>query len=256
MADCQAVVRRSPTLFGPPLQRQSRDGSLGWRSGYQILPAPGRREGNGIDDRVVRITSGIGVPGDSGAWLIRRSDNALMGLIWGRNYVRGDPLERLELTYFTPIVDILADVREHAAAGKVVALPMHSARPSTRDDEVGSPHEASSLEMFQDPWTVYARKAIRQHHQSQAELFQNYFADDEVPVSGTELVTSPNTNPSVPELSTSSSVGSDSSSNGESSEVWSTSNGVHIISEGDADIIDTHEPVRSKATFAPNYPRV
>ena len=55
------------------------------------------------------------------------------------------------------------------------------------------------LDMSQNPWTLYARKAIRQHRQKQAELIQNYFADDEVPMSGTELVTSPNTSPSAPD---------------------------------------------------------
>ena len=75
-----------------------------------------------------------------------------------------------------------------------------------------------------------------------------------MPVSRTELVPSPNTNPSVPELSTSSSVESHSSSTGESSEVLSTGNCVHLASEDDAEIIDTHEPIRSKAIFAPKYP--
>ena len=104
---------------------------------------------------VVRVTSGIWVPGDSGAWLIRHSDNALMGLIWGRNSVRGDPLECVQLAYFTPIVDILADVREHAA-GEAVALPVYSDRPSTRGVEACNPHEVVSLDMSQDPWTVWS----------------------------------------------------------------------------------------------------
>ncbi len=220
---------------------------------FYLLQAP-RRERNEIADMVVRVTSGIGVPGDSGAWLIRRSDNALMGLIWGRNYIRGDPLERVRLTYFTPMVDILADVREHAAADETVALPVYSARPSTHEVEVCNPHEVVPIDMSQDPWTAYAREAIWRHHQSQADLIQNYFADDEVPVSGTELVPSPNTALSVPELFTSSSAGSDSSSAGESSELSSIDNGVHVVSEGDADTIDTDEPIRSKAIFTPNYP--
>jgi hypothetical protein len=58
------------------------------------------------------ITSGIGVPGDSGAWLIRRSDNAVMGLIWGRNYDFGSLTKRVRLTYFTPIVDVISDMRQ------------------------------------------------------------------------------------------------------------------------------------------------
>ena len=144
-------------------------------------------------------------------------------------------------------------MREHTA-GEAVALPVYSDRPSTRGVEACNPHEVVSLDMSQDPWTVYSREAIRQHHQSQAELNQNYFANDGVLVSGTELVPSPNTNLPVPELSTSSSAESDSSSAGEFSEVLSTGNGIHIASEHDADIIGTHEPIRSKAIFAPKYP--
>lgn len=48
-------------------------------------------------------TGGIGVPGDSGAWLIRRDNDAVMGLIWGRNYDYGSLTERIRLTYFTPL---------------------------------------------------------------------------------------------------------------------------------------------------------
>lgn len=47
---------------------------------------------------------------------MRRSDNAVIGLIWGRNHDYGDPLERVRLTYFTPMVDILKDVRENVSS--------------------------------------------------------------------------------------------------------------------------------------------
>jgi hypothetical protein len=54
----------------------------------------------------------IGAPGDAGAWLIRRSDNAVMGLIWGRNCDNGDFTAGTRWTYFTPIVDVLEDLRD------------------------------------------------------------------------------------------------------------------------------------------------
>lgn len=53
---------------------------------------------------------GLGVPGDSGSWLMRRSDNAVVGLVWARNHNYGSPVERIRLTYVTAIVDILADM--------------------------------------------------------------------------------------------------------------------------------------------------
>ncbi|KAK1750209.1 hypothetical protein QBC47DRAFT_278165, partial [Echria macrotheca] len=56
------------------------------------------------------IHAGIGVPGDSGAWLMRRSDSAAVGLVWARNRNRGNPDDCVRLTYFTPIVDVIADV--------------------------------------------------------------------------------------------------------------------------------------------------
>ena len=59
------------------------------------------------------VTSGMGVPGDSGAWLLRRADNAVMGLIWGRNHDSGCPVQKARFTYFTPIVDILADIQQN-----------------------------------------------------------------------------------------------------------------------------------------------
>lgn len=70
------------------------------------------------------VTSGIGVQGDSGAWLMRRSDNAVIGLIWARNHNHGTPVERVRLTYITPIVDILADITERVTGE--VALPSYS----------------------------------------------------------------------------------------------------------------------------------
>ncbi|KAK4447511.1 hypothetical protein QBC34DRAFT_129814 [Podospora aff. communis PSN243] len=54
----------------------------------------------------------IGASGDAGAWLIRRSDNAVMGLIWGRNRDNCDFTAGTRLAYFTPVVDILDELGE------------------------------------------------------------------------------------------------------------------------------------------------
>jgi hypothetical protein len=263
------------------------------------------------------VTSGIGVPGDSGAWLIRRSDNALMGLVWGRNHDSGDPLERVRLTYFTPIVDILADVREKYANGQEVSLPVYSRRDLARDVGARAPQEVVDVDMSWDPWSVYSRQAIREQQQTHADIIQSQYAGDGVPTSGTILqphprdggpvpanglsrahpqngpvegsilVADPLTTParsdgdgsiaslhsqdrlllrgvglspgvdvSLPELTSSRSTGTGSSMADENSEVASAGNGVRIVGELDIDeeVIDMEEPIRAKASFAPEYP--
>lgn len=62
---------------------------------------------------------------------MRRSDNALIGLIWGRNHDSGDPQKRTRLTYFTPMVDILAEIEEKHARGEEVALPVYQGPAGT-----------------------------------------------------------------------------------------------------------------------------
>lgn len=50
---------------------------------------------------------GMGVDGDSGSWIVREDNNALMGMLWGRlqNEDVADPI-----ALFTPIQDIFADI--------------------------------------------------------------------------------------------------------------------------------------------------
>jgi hypothetical protein len=137
-------------------------------------------------DIEVRVTSGIGVPGDSGAWLMRRSDNGLVGLIWGRNHDSGDPQKRIRLTYFTPMVDILAEIKEKHTNGEEVALPVYQEQP-TREVEVRRQREAVPIDLSYEPWSVLTRDAIRNHHQVQANLIQNLFEGDRIPESGRVL---------------------------------------------------------------------
>ncbi|KXX76062.1 hypothetical protein MMYC01_204979 [Madurella mycetomatis] len=131
------------------------------------------------------VTSGIGVAGDSGSWLIRRSDNALMGLIWGRNHDSGNPKERVRLAYFTPMADILADVRE--VYMEEATLPTYSARDLVRAVGSRHPREAVGYDMFQAPWTVLSCEAIQRNRQAQADLIQSHFVDAGVPASGAVL---------------------------------------------------------------------
>ncbi|KAK3901168.1 hypothetical protein C8A05DRAFT_16608 [Staphylotrichum tortipilum] len=120
--------------------------------------APVDRPNGGGRWQTVRqwVTSGMGVLGDSGAWLMRRSDNGVMGLIWARNHNQGDPREqeRVRLTYFTPMVDILAEIRENYARRKAVSLLRGS--PST-----GSSARAVPLSIAEDPWSEYSWESIR-----------------------------------------------------------------------------------------------
>lgn len=53
------------------------------------------------------VKSGIGVEGDSGAWVIDMESSKLYGMLWGRH---GEGLETV--TYFMPMVEIVADIKE------------------------------------------------------------------------------------------------------------------------------------------------
>ncbi|KAK4460959.1 hypothetical protein QBC42DRAFT_179653 [Cladorrhinum samala] len=112
------------------------------------------------------VTSGIGVPGDSGAWLIRLSDNALLGLIWGRNHDYGHPREpsRVRLTYFTPIIDIIEDI----------SLPLYTADDLIRRNEAAQ--EPVRDDMSRDPWTVLSSEPIQQRGESQRILIDRLFS--------------------------------------------------------------------------------
>ncbi|KAK0671234.1 hypothetical protein QBC41DRAFT_60705 [Cercophora samala] len=128
------------------------------------------------------VTSGIGVPGDSGAWLMRRSDNAVIGLIWGRNHDYGNPLERVRLTYFTPMVDILQDVRDNYAVEEEVSLPSYSATDLARG--LDSQRSAVHLDASRDPWNALASDVIQQHRHTQENLIRDNFVDSNIPPSG------------------------------------------------------------------------
>lgn len=63
------------------------------------------------------ITGGIGVDGDSGSWIIDRDSGALYGMVWGRDQVRKNPI-----CLFSPIIDIVADIKERTGALNVCLL--------------------------------------------------------------------------------------------------------------------------------------
>lgn len=60
------------------------------------------------------ISGGIGVDGDSGAWVIDQESAALYGMVWGRDRIHTDPI-----CLFSPIMDVIADIKERSGAEKV-----------------------------------------------------------------------------------------------------------------------------------------
>lgn len=63
------------------------------------------------------ITGGIGVDGDSGAWIVDRDGESLYGMAWGRHQAQSNTF-----CLFTPIEHIVADIKEWAKA-QDVCLP-------------------------------------------------------------------------------------------------------------------------------------
>jgi hypothetical protein len=53
------------------------------------------------------IEGGIGVDGDSGAWIIDQNTSAIYGMAWGRHRVTTRPI-----CLFSPIKDIIEDIKE------------------------------------------------------------------------------------------------------------------------------------------------
>jgi hypothetical protein len=60
------------------------------------------------------IEGGIGVDGDSGAWIIDRESGAVYGMAWGRDRITTQPI-----CIFSPTEDIVADIKERTRARNV-----------------------------------------------------------------------------------------------------------------------------------------
>ncbi|KAH6628277.1 hypothetical protein F5144DRAFT_492650 [Chaetomium tenue] len=127
------------------------------------------------------VTSGIGVPGDSGAWLIQRSDDAVVGLIWGRNHDSGNPFERVRFAYFTPIVDILADVKQNHADGQDISLPVYRDQGLPRDGRYRNSRAPVTADMSRDPWNIFTTESIQEHRQAQVDFIESRFVGTDVP---------------------------------------------------------------------------
>ncbi|KAL2136018.1 hypothetical protein VTI74DRAFT_5905 [Chaetomium olivicolor] len=123
-----------------------------------------------------------------------------MGLIWGRNHNCGDPREpkRVRLTYFTPIVDILADVQQNHAHREEVALPVYSTTDLARDVRGHSVRPVVDVDLSRDPWNAHSRAAIQQRRRAQATLIRDNFIGVGVPSSGVVLDRHPQDDANLP----------------------------------------------------------
>ncbi|KAI9811146.1 MAG: hypothetical protein M1827_005597 [Pycnora praestabilis] len=63
---------------------------------------------------------GMGQPGDSGSWVVQKSNNRLCGQVWGRNITCGSG-DRI--TYITPVIEIFEDILRITGA-KSIELPV------------------------------------------------------------------------------------------------------------------------------------
>ncbi|KAG4427243.1 hypothetical protein IFR05_017274 [Cadophora sp. M221] len=75
------------------------------------------------DSEMYWIRNGIGVPGDSGAWILDQGTNNVIGQLWGRDCKKvGIDSNRSIITYFTPIRDIFEDIKDLTGATQVSLL--------------------------------------------------------------------------------------------------------------------------------------
>jgi hypothetical protein len=64
-------------------------------------------------------TGGIGVSGDSGAWVLETGTDNVIGQVWGRDFQEDhDSLGQI-ITYFTPMLDIFDDILEITKASRI-----------------------------------------------------------------------------------------------------------------------------------------
>ena len=70
------------------------------------------------------VEGGIGVSGDSGAWVLNEEDNKVCGMVWGRNRTFGSGPR---ITYFTAIEEVFEDIKKVCGVD-TVELPPRPAR--------------------------------------------------------------------------------------------------------------------------------
>jgi hypothetical protein len=77
-------------------------------------------------------TEGLGIPGDSGAWVIDAHTHVLYGQVWARNNVSGPGPRKV---WFTPIIKVFEHIERIAGLGKP-SLPQTDCLAIVEDDDV------------------------------------------------------------------------------------------------------------------------
>lgn len=78
---------------------------------------------------------GMGIPGDSGAGVIEKKTNRLLGQLWGRNFYEENESSKPRLTYFTAMSDIYDDIQERWPGCSRPTLPGEERVPDDRNHE-------------------------------------------------------------------------------------------------------------------------
>ncbi|KAF3354735.1 hypothetical protein VdG1_07221 [Verticillium dahliae VDG1] len=101
------------------------------------------------------ITGGVGVPGDSGAWLMTRDGDRVIGHVWARSTSYG-PINNQRLTYFTPFVDLKADIEDkfkRSLEPRVFAHIEITAAAESTLDQGDHPHSDDDSYFSREPIT-------------------------------------------------------------------------------------------------------
>ncbi|EEY15703.1 conserved hypothetical protein [Verticillium alfalfae VaMs.102] len=106
------------------------------------------------------ITGGVGVPGDSGAWLMTRDGDRVIGHVWARSTSYG-PINNQRLTYFTPFVDLKADIEDKSQ--KHLSLPIVLSQAPARPIEPLTQMPSSWLftQDSNDHWSSLSSPTLR-----------------------------------------------------------------------------------------------
>ena len=83
------------------------------------------------------VTNGIGVSGDSGAWILEQGTDNLIGQLWGRDFQEGNGNDGTGeiITYFTPTLDMFDDIRQ--STGAIEISISSNGRPNKEDKQKG-----------------------------------------------------------------------------------------------------------------------
>jgi hypothetical protein len=82
-------------------------------------------------------TNGIGVSGDSGAWILEKGTDNLIGQLWGRDFQEenGNDETGEIITYFTPAMDMFDDILQSTGASEISISS--NGKPDKEDKQKG-----------------------------------------------------------------------------------------------------------------------